>query len=408
VNVEHHTIDLSAERLTLGDAAGKIARVAGAVGVVGLLATAYLGATGSAGPRQAVLSGLVAWAFFLSLVLGALFFVLIQHLTRAGWSVVVRRLAEGVAANAGLMAVLGAVLVYFALRAAPIFDWTDPAKIAEQPALVRKLPYLNARFFVIRAAVCFALWTWMGSWFFRSSLRQDHSGDAALTTRMQKVAAPAMIVFAITLTVGAVDFLMSLEPAWYSTIFGVYFFAASALAFFAALPLGVFFLQRSGRMTGVITVEHYHDMGKLVFAFTIFWTYIAFSQYMLTWYANIPEETIWFAQRQTGGWTAFSWFLLLGRFFAPFVLLISRVPKRRPGVLALAATWTLFMGWIDMYYLVMPHASPGRVPWSLLDVTAFLGVGGLFVAVLALRLGDKSLIPRRDPRLAESLAFENF
>jgi hypothetical protein len=406
VNVEHHTIDLSAERLTLGDVAGTISRISGLIGVAGLAATAFLGARS---PDHAVLSGLVAWAFWLTLVLGALFFVLIQHLTRAGWSVVVRRLAEAIAANAGLMAVLGGVLVFLMLRGhPPLFEWADPARVAQEPAIARKAAYLNPRFFIVRAILCFTAWWIMGSWFFRQSLRQDDSGDPVLTTRMQRVAGPSMIVFAITLTIAAVDFLMSLEPTWYSTIYGVYLFAGSTLAFCAALPLTTYLLQRSGRMTGVVTREHYHDMGKLVFAFTIFWTYIAFSQYMLYWYANIPEETIWFARRQTGEWTRYSVFLLVGRFLAPFLILISRIPKRRPGVLAAACAWTLFMQWIDLYYLAMPHASPGRVPWSLLDVTAFLGVGGLFVSVLAHRLGTKSLIPRRDPRLSESLAFENF
>lgn len=406
MNAEHHSIDLSAERLSLGDAAGKIARIAGLVGVVGLAATAVLGARN---PHQALLSGLVAWAFYLSLVLGALFFVLIQHLTRAGWSVVLRRLAEGVAANAGLMAILGAVLMLLALKGGvPLFEWTDPARVAAEPLVARKAPYLNPTFFVVRALICFAAWTAMGGWFLRQSLRQDDSGDPGLTIRMQKVAGPAMILFAITLTIAAVDFLMSLEPTWYSTMFGVYYFSGSTLAFLSVLPLLTFLLQRSGRLTGVVTLEHYHDMGKLIFAFTVFWTYIAFCQYMLYWYANIPEETIWFAKRQTGEWTSFSWFLLIGRFFAPFLLLISRAPKRRPAVLVVFATWTLFMHWIDMYYVVMPHASPGIVPWSLLDVTSFLGVGGLFVAVLARRFGANSLIPRKDPRLAESLAFENF
>jgi hypothetical protein len=322
---------------------------------------------------------------------------------------VVRRLAEGIAANAALMAVLGLLLVGLVTAGGvPLFAWMDPQYVAHEPVVAKKAPYLNPGFFAARALVCFAVWTFLGVWFLRQSLRQDESGDPALTTRMQKVAAPGMILFAITLTVGAVDFLMSLEPAWFSTIFGVYYFSGSALASFAALILFGWLLQRSGRLASVLTVEHYHDLGKLMFAFTVFWTYIAFSQYMLYWYANIPEETLWFEERQTGGWAPFSVFLLAGRFLAPFLALISRVPKRRKPLLALTAVWVLFMHWMDMYYLAMPHASPGRVPWNLLDVTAFLGVGGLFVATLARQLGDRSLIPRRDPRLVESLAFENF
>ncbi len=406
---DHHTIDLSSERLTLGDAAPRIAAVAGAVGIAGLAATAFLGMGSPEAAHRAGLSFLVNWAFWLSLVLGGLFFVLLQHLTRAGWSVVVRRLAEALAANAGLMAVLGLILVGLAMTGRiPLFPWMDPAHLAAEPVVAKKFPYLNPTFFTIRAIVCFGLWTWLGTWFFRQSLRQDETGDPALTVSMQKVAAPGVIAFAITLTLAAIDFLMSLEPAWYSTIYGVYYFAGSTLSCFAALVLWTWLLQRSGRMASVVTTEHYHDLGKLMFAFTVFWTYIAFSQYMLIWYANIPEETLWFDRRQTGEWTAFSWFLLIGRFLAPFLALISRGPKRRKGLLAATAVWVLLMHWIDMYYLAMPHASPGRVPWNLTDATAFLGIGGLFVATLLRRLGGKSLIPRRDPRLAESLAFENF
>lgn len=401
-----HSIDLSTERITLGEDAGRVARLSGVIGAVGILGTIFLGMRD---PDHAVLSSLVAWGFFLCLVLGALFFVLIQHLTRAGWSVVVRRLAEAIAANAGVMAVLGAVLAVLMLRGkSPLFEWANPAVVAQEPALIRKAPYLNPTFFAVRSLLCFGFWWAAGWWFFRTSVRQDESGDPKVTTLMQKVAAPAMILFAITLTMGAVDYLMSLEPTWYSTIFGVYLFAGSALTCFATLPVLTYFLQRSGRIATVVSTEHYHDLGKLVFAFTIFWTYIAFSQYMLDWYANIPEETIWFARRQTGEWTAFSVFLLVGRFFAPFLVLITRITKRRPGVLVAGCVWVLFMQWIDLYYIVMPHSSPGRVPWNLLDVTAFLGVGGVFVAALANRLGAKSLIPRRDPRLAESLAFENY
>ena len=407
--IDQHTIDLSAERLTLGPAAARIATVSGIIGIAGLLATVFLGMKGAGAAAQASLSFLVSWAFYLSLVLGALFFVLIQHLTRAGWSVVVRRMAEALAANAGLMAVLGAVLVGLAVSGkVALFPWLDPAQVAAEPALARKAGYLNPVFFSVRALVCFLVWTLLGAWFFRQSIRQDESGDPKLTVSMQKVAAPGVILFALTLTVASIDFLMSLEPAWYSTIFGVYYFSGSTLSSFAALVIFAYLLQRSGRLSSVVTTEHYHDLGKLMFAFTVFWTYIAFSQYMLVWYANIPEETLWFDRRQTGEWTAFSWFLLLARFFAPFLALISRAPKRRKALLAFAAAWVLFMQWIDMYYLAMPHASPGRVPWSLTDATAFFGIGGLFVAALVRRLGEKSLIPRRDPRLAESLAFENF
>jgi hypothetical protein len=203
---------------------------------------------------------------------------------------------------------------------------------------------------------------------------------------------------------------MSLAPRWVSTIFGVYFFAGCALACFALLPLVTFFLQRSGRLVGIVSIEHYHDMGKLMFAFVVFWSYIAFSQYMLIWYANIPEETTWLLSRFRGQWGAFSWFILLGHFLLPFLTLISRILKRSPVGLVCASLWLLAVHWADIYWLSMPSLGDGsgQLPFHLLDLTCFLAVGGLSVGAWATRMRGRSLLAKRDPRLSESLAFENF
>jgi hypothetical protein len=289
-----------------------------------------------------------------------------------------------------------------------IFDWADPAFVAEHPLVQRKTAYLNIPFFTIRVVTCFVLWIVLTNWFLKRSVEQDRSGDVELTNRMQRLAAPATFIFAITLTFAAFDFGMSLEPEWFSTMFGVYFFSGSVVGFFALLPLATFLLQKMGWLSRTVTVEHYHDMGKLVFAFIVFWTYIAFSQYMLIWYGNLPEETFWFLRRQTGEWTQLSLLLLFGHFAVPFFGLISRSPKRRKAVLAIASLWVLFMHFVDMYYVVMPHTSAERIPLSIVDVACFLGIGGIFVAAAAHRLARLSLIPVKDPRLAESLAFENF
>jgi len=405
-----HAVDLSGQQLKLGPAGERTTRIAGTLGVLGLVATAVLGLRGGAeGQSRAMLSYLVAFCYFLSVMLGGIFFVLIQHVTRAGWSVVVRRLAEAVAANGLLMAVLVIPIVLPVLSGRDLmFEWTNPAAVAQDHLLQWKQPYLNAPFFVVRMVVYFAAWSVMGSWFFRQSVRQDASGDPGLTVRMQSAAAPSLFVFAATATFGAVDLLMSLEPRWYSTMFGVYFFAGSILVFAATLPILAYFVQRAGCLQAVVSTEHYHDMGKLLFAFLVFWAYIAFSQYMLIWYANIPEETDWFLRRQTGQWTAVSWFLLFGHFVVPFLALISRIPKRRRETLVFAAIWMLAAHYVDVYYVAMPHAAEGRVPVSLLDLTAWVGIGGLFVAAITNRMKNRSLVPERDPRLAESLAFENY
>jgi hypothetical protein len=270
--------DLSGEHTQLGDAPNRIVSIAGSLGVLGLVASGVLGFTGGADPARFYLSYLVAFMFFLSLTLGALFFVLIQHLTRAGWSVVIRRFAEGFAANSFLMAVLAMPIL---LGMGSLYEWTRPEAVAHSALLAGKAPYLNQTFFLIRLAVYFLVWIGLSQYFFSRSVRQDTTGDPALTSAMQRMSAPGMFLFAITLTFAAFDLLMSLEPEWFSTIYGVYYFSGSVLAFFSLLPIVSYFLQRSGRLSRLITTEHYHDMGKLMFAFLVFWAYIAFSQYML-------------------------------------------------------------------------------------------------------------------------------
>lgn len=400
------TVAFPEHEIRMGDRARKIARTAAVVGVTGLAIAASLAFTrGGETKAHFFPSYLVSFVFYLSLCLGAFFFVLIQHLTHAGWSVVVRRIAEVVAANTAVMAVL-AIPILLGMR--EIFDWADPAYVAAHPLVQRKEAYLNIPFFMIRLAISFVLWISLTNWFLKRSVEQDRTGDVELTNRMRRLAAPATFIFAVTLTVTAFDLLMSLEPEWFSTMFGVYFFSGSVVGFLALLPLVTYLIQKMGWLSRTVTVEHYHDMGKLVFAFIVFWTYIAFSQYMLIWYGNLPEETFWFLRRQTGEWTKLSIFLLAGHFAVPFFWLISRGPKRRKGMLAIAAVWILFMHFVDMYYVVMPHTSAERIPLSIVDVACFLGIGGIFVAAAAHRMAKLSLIPVKDPRLAESLAFENF
>lgn len=396
----------AAEDIRVGAGAQSVATISAVVGLAGLAVAFFLGQRGGeATMKHFFPSYLVSFAYFLSLSLGALWFVLIQHLTRAGWSVVIRRIAEVVAANVILLAVLAVPIV---IGARNLYAWLDPEIVAASPLLTRKAAYLNMNFFLIRLAVSFGTWILLSHWFLRKSVEQDRTGDPALTTVMQKVSAPGMFLFAITLTFTGFDLLMSLEAEWFSTMFGVYYFAGSVLGFFALLPIITTRLQAAGRLKNIVSTEHYHDMGKLVFAFTVFWTYIAFSQYMLIWYANLPEETFWFLRRQTGEWTNYSWFLLLGHFVVPFLALISRIPKRQPAVLALGAVWVLFMHYLDLYYIVMPHTSDGRVPFHPIDLACFVGMAGLFTSVIAFRLKNMALIPEKDPRLAESLAFENF
>lgn len=401
----HTSADLSQDELTLGAAGAAWFRVLLAIGVVGLGAACALAGSTAGGWVRFYPSYLVSFVFFLSLALGALFFVLLQHVTRAGWSVAVRRLAEGVAPNVFLPMAFLAAPVVFGLRS--LYPWTDAAAVAADHLLMAKEPWLNVPFFLGRTVFYFGVWTALALWFHRKSTEQDTSGDPRLTKTMETASTAALVLFAFTVTFFAFDYLMSLTPHWYSTIFGVYFFAGCVLSFFALMTVLAFVVQRAGALRRTITTEHYHDLGKLVFAFTVFWAYIAFSQYMLMWYANLPEETIWYAARQAGSWMWWSLILLFGHFLVPFLALMSRGAKRRKPLLVLGCGWMLLMQWADVYWLVMPGKSPGTIPLSFMDVAIFLGIGGLFFAAAVRRLRLHPLVALKDPRLSESLGFEN-
>lgn len=398
------TIDISRENRQAGPLARTLVVFGLAVGLVGLAGALGLGA--AVGWPKLLKSYLVAYIFGLSIGLGALFFVMLQHLTRAGWSVAVRRLAEVLTGLLPLLAVL-ALPILAGVRV--LYPWADPAGLDPDIAalVAEKRPYLNEPFFIGRVVAYLVIWTLLARYFLGRSVAQDASGDVDLTRRLERMSAPGMLLYALTVTFAAFDLVMSLKPAWYSTIFGVYLFAGSVVGALAALILLLSGLQASGRLTQVITPEHYHDLGKLLFAFVVFWAYIAFSQYMLIWYANLPETTIWFAWRQTGAWAAISVVLLLGHFVLPFLALISRGPKRRRGLLAGAAVWMLLMHWLDVYYLIKPDGQ-GAVPFHLADAACLLLVVGLGVAVVGWQLGRQSLLAERDPRLPESVAFQNF
>ena len=397
-------LDITTENRRL-DGVVRPALIACAVlAVIGIGGSLLVAGSTEHGTEHLLETYLVSFSFFLAISLGGLFFVLLQHCTRAGWSVVVRRVAEAVAANVWLMAILAIPVV---LGMNHLYHWTDTAAAAHDPLLAGKIGFLNPGFFVIRLIVYFLLWGIMATVLHRTSVAQDSSGDSALTLRMERLSAPGMVVFALSINFAAFDLLMSLDPHWFSTIFGVYYFSVSVVAFLAVMPKILYALQFRGILKNAITVEHYHDFGKLLFGFVVFWAYIAFSQYMLIWYGNIPEETEWFLKRQTGDWTTVSLILIFGHFVLPFLLLVSRVIKRRPILLAMTGGYVAAMCWVDIYWLVIPEFSPGIARFGLLDIFCFLGLNGLWSAGLLLRLRRHSLIAEKDPRLAESLAFEN-
>jgi hypothetical protein len=369
-----------------------------------LLGAAGCAILGPANPKQFFFSWLMSFLFFLSLALGALFFVLIQYATQGGWGIVVRRIGETVFATIPLMAVLFVPLL-FGLN--DLYSWSVPGA-AEHDALLRwKAPFLNVPFFLTRAAIYFGYWSFIALLYYRLSRGQDATGDPAVSARLRKIAGPAIIVLALTSTFASIDWIVSLTPHWYSTMFGVYFFAGSFVGFIALLSVIAVAMRGAGLLDTVITAEHLQDLGKFLFAFTAFWAYIGFSQFFLIWYANLPEETVWFKARLEGSWQIVSLLLMAGHFGVPFFYLMGRAVKRRGWTLAVGGTWLLVMHFVDIYWQVMPTLHPEGVRPSVLDVAALLAVGGCFVATAGWLMRRQALVPLRDPRLAESLAFEN-
>jgi hypothetical protein len=448
----------SAEKLELNGAGAQLQTILMVVGIIGLLVTVGMGMIKGDGFKQFFFAYLAAYVFVLAIALGGLFFVLIQFVTNAGWSVSVRRIAEWIAMSLPVMGLLAIPIIVSVLKDdGALYPWARPQPVqtavaatapsaTTQPAAMGvataagtpaatvgaglkplnpfKQTYLNPSFFIARLVIYFVCWWLIASWFWGNSVKQDTVGDFEITRKMQFYSKPLMIVFAMTLTFASFDLLMSLDPGWDSTIFGVYYFAGSTISAFAMLILISVFLQSKGYLTKSITIEHYHDLGKFLFAFTIFWGYIAYSQYMLQWYANLPEETRWFQDRGAttatgvgGGWALVVVALLFGHLLIPFCGLMSRHVKRFPAALAFWAAWQLFFVWVDMVWLVRPDYSPGKIveghyvsgvfDFGLIDITAVIGIGAIFLAMVVRRAGMAALRPLRDPRLTDALAFQN-
>ncbi len=293
-------------------------------------------------------------------------------------------------------------------------DWVFPHQVLDDFTM-KKRPWLSQGWFIGRWIFFFVVWTSIAWWYLRNSLAVDRTGDYLITQKLEKWSAPIALIFALTFTFAAFDLMMSLNPHWYSTMFGVYYFAGTVISTFAALILIFLGLQACGFVKTSVTVEHYHDLGKLLFAFVFFWTYVGFSQYMLLWYASLPETVMWLQHRgvsmvdgQTNGWACIILLLLFGHFMFPFLGLLSRHVKRSRKALAFFAIWMLVMHYTDMYWLVMPEIGPNSGPvFGLIEIGTFAFVLAVF-GIGALRLASKhSLVVQRDPRMADTLNHEN-
>jgi len=401
---------------------------ASVIGVSGVALAAILSFGGYLGgsPEHFLKSWLFAFLTILTICLGSLFFIMIQHATKAGWSASIRRMAEHVASNLQWIWVLFVPFFFLVLLGdgGKVWHWMDPAHV--DPIIEGKSGFLNVPFWTVRAVIYFVVFFAASKFFVGNSVAQDDSGDPQLTLKMQKWVPGFIVLFALSLTFAAFDWAMSLEAHWFSTMFGVNLLAMSICGFFSLFCVMTFVVQRQGKMLNEVTQEHWQDMGKLLFGLGIvFHAYIGFSQYMLIWYANIPEETGWFLARQIGGWGTISLLLLFGHFVIPFVLIISKWVKRMRWALMLVAIWMLAFAWLDLFWLVMPvipldmmtaktymevveaHANDTTGITNPLNFTMLAGVGGIYLWMTIRRFRGHRLLAIRDPRLHEGLAFEN-
>ena len=354
-------------------------------------------------PLQFSYSWLFALGVCFTLCAGCFFWTIVHHAVDAEWSVVVRRQLENVAALFWILALLFIPVLFLRHH---LYDWmTIP--VGENPVLDTKRDYLNFNFFLARAVFYFAFFIIAGFLLRRFSIAQDKNGNPGFTISMRKTSFVSLPLFALCLTFAACDWFMSLHFTWFSTMWGVYIFAGAAGSSMSLLVLIITWLRKAGYLREVVTLEHYHIMGKWMLAFSIFWAYIGFGQYMLIWYANIPEETQYFLARNTNSWWYLSMLLVIGRFFIAFPVLLMRSIKKHPHQLAWMAAWIVFMQILDIYIIVLPALHGLGVRLSVWDFVSLIAIGATLAFAFLRIIGRSSLFPVRDPRLIESLRLVN-
>ena len=354
-------------------------------------------------------SWLFAFFFAFTICIGAFFWNCLHHATDSEWSVVIRRQYENVAALLKCVALLFIpIAIILLVNPKLLYSWLDPEKLQHDSLMQgTKGWYLKISYFWVRAIGIFGLLFILSRTLRNRSMAQDTDGAAKHTFKMRAASIAGIPVMALSVTFGGIDWLKSLNHHWYSTMWGVYLFAGAAGSSMAVTILVCKWLKSLGYLKPV-TQEHFHTMGKFIFAFTVFWGYIGFSQYMLITYANIDEETIYFRLRNTGSWNYFSHFLVFGRFFFMFVPLLFQGMKKSKGIIFCAA-WIIFMQCLDLFIIIIPEYAPGGFSFSgfIACAITLVGVVGILGLGFLRNVGEGYTFPTKDPRLAESLKLTN-
>jgi hypothetical protein len=372
----------------------KVFTLGAAAGLVGVLATGF-----AAGWERFWVNWILWILYVLTVGLGSFFLVVLEHVVGAKWSVPLRRVPERLSS---LILPMGPALLLALLALPVLYPWTRPGS-HDNPIIAGKAVWLNVPFFVARVAACIGLWLLAYRILVSGSIRQDREADVRFNVRARRVAPVFMVVFGVTITIVAFDWIAGLEPTWYSDVFGVYIFAGTFLAGLAATTLAVLYLFARGKLPG-IRPDHIYNLGGFLFAFTVFWAYIGFAQYLLMWYANMPEEVFWYKERLQGLWGILVLVLAVVHFLVPFLVLIPRDAKTEPKRLVWVAVFILLAHWLDLYWMLFPVLGSGPVfSWPELSFAMFF----TFASLLWLRrmMARGAAMPIKDPFLREGLEF---
>jgi len=342
--------------------------------------------------------------FFLSLALGGLFIAAIQWLTGAMWSAPIRRISESFTAYLPIV-LLGFLAIIYGIP--HIYEWSHPEIVKGDLMLEHKASYLNVTFFVIRNLIAIALWIFFAKKMVGNSTAQDANGDMVYTNRNKVLSPIFLIVFALSFTMSSFDLLMTLDPHWFSTMFGVYTFAGLFYSSLALTTIIAIILKRNGMLEGIVNANHLHDLGKFMFAFTIFWAYIGFCQFMLIWYANMPEETMYFMHRMEAKWIYVTVFLFFAKFMVPFFALLPRDAKRSESRLMKVAIWMLFAQWVDLLWLIQPEFFKEGPHFGWIEIAGFVGFGGVFCLMVSRFLSKHNVVAIKDPKLVQSVFYHH-
>ena len=342
-------------------------------------------------------SYLLAYIFWLQFGLGCLAMVMLHHLVGGRWSFIIRRLME---AGAMTLPLLAALFIPLLFGLTWLYSWTDSEYIAQNELLQHKSVYLNIPFFLIRAALYLIVWGGLAYLLNRWSLKQDQTDDANLTTRMRRLSGVGIIIYMLTATFAAYDWMMSLEPEWFSSIYGLLFIAGQALAALALAIIGLSLLVRH-QAASSDWVDYFNDLGNFLLGFVMIWAYVSFSQFLVIWSANLPEEAVWYYRRSQGGWQWLGVLLIAFHFALPFLLLLSRLVKRKVQLLTIVAALIIVARLADLYWLIMPAFYPNQIHAHWMDLTLIITIGGGWLALFFRQVASKPLLPLNDPQFQE-------